>query len=239
MTALAKLRTELKALGSPERAVGASRFFKTGKGEYGEGDVFLGVTVPALRKLARAHRELAIADSETLLGSKIHEERLLALVLLVDRFERVEAERKAIFELYLRRIDRVNNWDLVDASAAPIVGGWLQDRDRKLLDRLARSEHLWSRRVAMVATYHFIRAGESDDALRIATILLHDGHDLMHKAVGWMLREVGKRVGLAPLRGFLREHAAVMPRTMLRYAIERMGVEERGKWMAAKERARG
>ena len=234
---IAKLRADLRKVASAERAVVSARYFKTGKGEYAEGDVFIGVPVPEVRKVARAHRELPLSDVDALLRSKVHEERQAALVILVDRFGRAKKDpelREQIAKLYLDRLDFVNGWDLVDGSAPQILGAWLVDRDRKLLDRLAASKHLWSRRVAMIATQHFIKQGEADDALRIAAKLVHDEHDLMHKAVGWMLREVGEYVDLALLRAFLRTHAATMPRTMLRYAIEKFPEKERQKYLRGK-----
>ncbi len=229
------IRAALRAHATPERAAASARYFKTGKGEYAEGDVFVGVGLPEIRRIARDAREAPLAELDRLLRSKVHEERLTALIVLALKFRRSknEAQRREIFELYVRRIEFVNNWDLVDTSAPEIVGGWLLDRDRKVLVRLAKSPHLWSRRTAMVATYRFIRAGQSADALRIAEILLRDPHDLIHKAAGWMLREVGQRVDLAQLRGFLEEHVSIMPRTMLRYAIERLPEAERKRWMAA------
>lgn len=222
------LRTQAR----PARVAAALWFFKCGPGEYGEGDRFIGVTVPAQRIVARRFRELPIKESETLLTSPIHEERLTALFVLVDQFTRGDDRtRGQIFRLYMRRLRFVNNWDLVDSSAAQIVGGWLADKPRDLLDRLARSKHLWSRRVAMIATLHFIQRGDHRDAIRIATILVNDQHDLIHKATGWMLREVGKRASPAALTAFLNRHAATMPRTMLRYAIERLPEAERRRWM--------
>jgi 3-methyladenine DNA glycosylase AlkD len=237
MATIAKVRADLRKVASAERARVSAGFFKTGKGEYGEGDVFIGVAVPDVRKIVRAHRELPLDDVDALLRSKVHEERLVAVLLLVDRFARAKkdpAQRTAIAELYLDRLEFVNSWDLVDSSAPHIVGAWLVDRDRTLLDRLARAKALWPRRVAMIATQYFIRNGEADDALRIAHALVADPHDLMHKAVGWMLREVGTSVDLELLRGFLRTHAATMPRTMLRYAIEKLPEAERKRWMALK-----
>lgn len=228
------VRAALRALASPERAVAAARYFKTGKGEYGEGDVFLGVSVPNVRKVAKRHRDLELASVERLLASVVHEERLVALLVLVHQFRRAagdSAAREAIFRLYLRRIDRINNWDLVDTSAPDIVGGYLHGQPKDILDELAASSHLWSRRVAMLACFHFIREGDATDALRLAERLVGDEDDLMHKAVGWMLREVGGRVGLEPLREFLTKHAATMPRTMLRYAIEKLPEAERQKWL--------
>jgi 3-methyladenine DNA glycosylase AlkD len=232
-----QVRAALQALHDPERALGSARFFKTGKGQYGEGDRFLGITVPAQRVVARAHRGLPPAEIEALLASPIHEERLTALLILVDTYARGElATKQECFDLYLRNLAWVNNWDLVDSSAHLIVGDWLASRDRRILRELARSTTLWERRVAMVATLAFIREGESDDAFAIATLLLGDTEDLMHKAVGWMLREVGKHSSEEALRGFLKEHAAEMPRTALRYAIERFPAEERKAWLAVKRR---
>jgi 3-methyladenine DNA glycosylase AlkD len=221
------LRRELRALAHPERALGVARFFKTGKGEYGAGDKFLGINVPALRKIARKFRELPLADAESLLLSRWHEERLCALIILVAQFERgTETERQAIFNFYLAHTDRVNNWDLVDASAPYIVGGWLVGRTRDALDRLALSESMWERRIAMVATLWFIRRGELADTFRIAKTLLDDQEPLLHKAIGWMLREAGKK-DEPELIAFLREHYAELPRTTLRYAIERFPAERR------------
>ncbi len=237
----ATARAALRSLATSARAKAAARYFKTGEGEYGEGDVFIGVSVPDVRKVARAHAALPIAEVDDLLCSKVHEERLLALVLLVRRFERAKDpdERRAIFDLYLSRLEHVDNWDLVDSSAPQIVGGWLSSRrDRRVLDRLAGSRHLWSRRVAMLATLHFIRDGESADALRLAEVLLADEHDLIHKAVGWMLREVGQRVGPGELRAFLSAHASDMPRTALRYAIEKLPEPERKRWLAVSRSSR-
>ena len=189
--------------------------------------------MPEQRVVARRFRRLSLAEADALLTSPIHEERLTALLILVDQFTQAKDERtrRAVFRLYVKRLPFINNWDLVDSSAGPIVGGWLADKPRDLLDRLARSTHLWSRRVAMIATSFFINRGDASDAVRIATLLLDDRHDLIHKAAGWMLREVGKRASLAELRDFLGAHAATMPRTMLRYAIERLPAEERARWM--------
>jgi len=223
----------LRQFGSPERAVGVARFFKTGKGEYGEGDVFLGCTVPECRLVAKEFRALPLAEVDKLVTSRIHEERLVGLIIMVSQFERSsdEAVRRKVFQLYRKRMAFVNNWDLVDGSASYIVGAWLADKPRGLLDTLAKSKSLWDRRIAMVATFHFIRNGESDDAIRIAGLLVNDRHDLIHKAVGWMLREVEKRASAEALEKFLRRHAATMPRTMLRYAIERLTPAQREMWM--------
>lgn len=211
----------LRAMGSPEAAVFAARYFKTGPGQYGEGDVFLGIRVGPLRQLARELKELPEAEVLTLLRSKFHEARLLALLILTRTATRGDsATRARVYDLYLGHTKYVNNWDLVDTSARDIVGGYLHDRDRSPLDRLTQSERLWERRIAVVATWYFIGRGEFDETLRIVERLLNDRHDLIHKAAGWMLREVGKRDRTA-LEGFLKRHQRTMPRTMLRYAIER------------------
>jgi len=232
-----QVRRALQGLASPARAAGVAAFFKVGAGEYGEGDRFIGVTVPDQRRVVRQFRAIEIDEADVLLMSPIHEERLTALLILVDQFNNTAdpSIRKRIFQRYMRRLKFVNNWDLVDSSAEHIVGGWLFDKPREaLLSKLARSKHLWSRRVAMLATFHFIKHGESNDALQIARMLLSDSHDLIHKAVGWMLREAGKRVSVEDLRGFLQANAANMPRTTLRYAIERLSPDERARWLAVK-----
>jgi len=231
-----ELRLALARLASPARAKSSAGFFKTGPGQYGEGDRFLGVTVPQQRALVRRFA-LPLAECVALLQGGAHEERLTALCFLVRLFERARSapEREAVVEAYLANLRWVNNWDLVDSSAPQILGAWLQDKSRALLHRLARSPVLWERRVAILATFHFIYQGESAETLALAAKLLGDPEDLLHKAVGWMLREVGKRVSLADLRGFLSQHAARMPRTALRYAIERLPAAERKRWLAARE----
>jgi 3-methyladenine DNA glycosylase AlkD len=221
----------LRELAGPERAKTSQSFFKTGPGDYGEGDRFLGVTVPQIRRVAAEFRELSMARIEKLLHSRWHEERLLALVIATGQYARHEARRAALFRLYLKNLVHINNWDLVDLSAPLIVGAHLRERSRSLLRRLARSRSLWQRRVAIVATQYFIRKGEFDETLRLAKMLLRDEHDLIHKATGWMLREVGKR-DRAALEGFLDDHAAEMPRTMLRYAIERFPPRLRRRYLA-------
>jgi 3-methyladenine DNA glycosylase AlkD len=229
---LTAVRNALRDAGSPKDAVFLQRFFKTGPGQYGEGDQFLGIRVPATRTLARRFADLPLPDVEKLLHDKFHEARLLALVLLVGRYERGDdAERQRVYRLYLANTDRINNWDLVDLSAPNIVGAHLETRSRAPLDKLATSKSLWERRIAIVATYWFIRLRQFDDTFRIATALLDDKHDLIHKAVGWMLREVGKRDESA-LERFLDRHAKTMPRTALRYSIERMTPERRRHYMA-------
>lgn len=211
----------MRTLADPSRAAGAQRYFKTAPGEYGAGDQFLGIRVPILRRLAREYEALSLRDASTLLKSRWHEERLLALFVLIRQYRRSDAAgRSAIYRRYLKNAARINNWDLVDCSAGQIVGAQLLDGDRRVLRRLARSPVLWRRRMAIIATSHYIERGEFDETLRIARMLLDDPHDLIHKAVGWMLREVGKRDRAVEER-FLRRHASRMPRTMLRYAIER------------------
>lgn len=229
---LAALRAEIKELGDPARAVHSLRFFKTGPGQYGEGDKFLGLTVPVMRGLVRKYRGLDDAVALELLESPWHEERLVALLLLVDGYERGdEARRKRIHRVYLANTGRINNWDLVDCSAEYVVGAHLEASDIALLDRLARSKAMWERRIAIVSTFHFIKRDEFGPTLRIAKLLLRDSHDLIHKAVGWMLREVGKR-DRKTLDGFLAKHYAQMPRTMLRYAIERHPERVRKQYLA-------
>jgi 3-methyladenine DNA glycosylase AlkD len=220
-TSLATVRRELEALANPADAVFLQRFFRTGPGEYGEGDRFLGIRVPVIRRLVRQYRELPLKSVISLLHSPWHEARLLALLLWVEQYRRGgPAEREAIHQAYLANTRRINNWDLVDTSAEHIVGAHVAPADISLLVRLAHSVSLWERRIAILATFHWIRRGESGPALRIAEMLLRDPHDLIHKATGWMLREVGKR-DQERAEEFLRVHAATMPRTMLRYAIER------------------
>jgi len=231
------IRKRLRQLADPSDAAFLQRFFKTGPGQYGEGDKFLGTRVPAVRRVAREVRGLPLDEIEQLLDEQWHEVRLLAVILLGDAYKRGSpAERGAIFRLYLRKARRINNWDLVDLSAPNVVGAHLVARSRERLDRLARSRILWERRIAIIATQAFIRRGEFDDTLRIARLLMHDRHDLIHKAVGWMLREVGNR-DRAVLESFLDEHAHEMPRTMLRYAIEKLPPRDRKRFMAARAAA--
>lgn len=221
------MRTGLRACASASDARALRWFFKTGPGEYGEGDVFIGVRVPAIRRLAAAFSSAGPEEVASLLASPIHEERLLALCVLVRQFEKgTESDRDRIYRFYLANTDHINNWDLVDLSAPNIVGTRLLDRSRAPLDRLAGSSSLWERRIAIVATHTFIRIRQFDDTLRIADRLLADPHDLIHKAVGWMLREVGKR-DQATLEAFLLSRYRRMPRTMLRYAIERFAEPRR------------
>ena len=226
-------RTKLNELASPEVAASSAHFFKTGPGQYGEGDTFIGVRVPALRKLARECRALPLTEIEVLLRSPVHEERLLALLVLVLGVGKCDDDhRKVVYDFYLGNTQHVNNWDLVDTSAPAIVGGYLRDKPRQPLVRLAKSASLWERRIAVVATQHFIRLDEFDDTLAISRLLLSDKEDLIHKATSWMLREVGDRDEVA-LEAFLDEHGSVMPRTMLRYAIEKFSPERRRAFLDA------
>lgn len=228
---LKQLRKDLRALADPEDAKHLQRFFKTGPGEYGEGDVFLGIRVPVLRKLAQWHNDLPQKDTWTLLKSKYHEERLLALFLLINWYKRgTPREQGAIYRGYLKHTRYINNWDLVDLSAYHIVGAYLEDKDKTPLTRLARSPDLWERRIAMLSTFYYIRKGSFTEPLRLAALLLRDEQDLVHKAVGWMLREVGNR-DLAKEEAFLRRHYQRMPRTMLRYAIEKFPERKRLRYL--------
>ncbi len=228
----ASVSAELRAIADPERASNSAWFFKTGPGQYGEGDVFIGVTVPKQRQVARKYAHLPLSEIEKLLASAIHEERLTALITLANQYKRGDQEEKQlIFDFYLANTHYINNWDLVDSSASYIVGAHLLDKDRTILYELARSSDLWERRIAIIATAAFIACGQSKDTFAIAEVLLTDTHDLIHKAVGWMLREVGKSCGQEVLEGFLRAHYRVMPRTMLRYAIEKFDEPLRQKYL--------
>ena len=232
---VASIRTRPRALGNASDARFLQGFFRTGPGEYGEGDRFLGVRLPPLRALARELRGAPLDAIEKLLHEPWHEARLLALIVLGDAYQRgTPAERDAIYRLYMRSTAYVNNWDLVDSSAHRIVGPHLDGAKRRTtLRRLAKSKLLWERRIAAIATMHYIKSGAVDDSLAVAELLLHDEHDLIHKAVGWMLREVGKKAP-ARLDAFLDAHAHDMPRTMLRYAIERMPKRKRKRYMSAR-----
>ena len=227
-------RIKLKSLASPAAAKAAARFFKTGPGQYGEGDTFIGIKVPTLRTVSRSFRSLPLDEIGALLNSPIHDERHLALMILVLQATKCdEAHRKRAFDLYLSNMQFINNWDLVDCSAPQVVGGFLMTEPREPLFGLARSKGLWERRIAIVSTQHFIRHGEFDATLAISRILLGDKEDLIHKATGWMLREVGKK-DQSVLEGFLDRHGAVMPRTMLRYAIERFPPDRRRAYLQGK-----
>lgn len=225
------LKAELKGLADEKKAAGYSRFFKTAPGEYGHGDRFYGITVPVQRKLAKKYQGLTFQELSRLLSSKIHEERFLALAILVLNFQKAEKsaaspEKERIYTYYLDHVEFINNWDLVDTSAPHIVGTYLLGKDRGVLYEFARSNHLWKKRISILSTLAFIRAGEFQDTIDIAKILLKDEHDLIHKAVGWMLREMGIR-NKKLLQAFLKDHLSQMPRTMLRYAIEKFPEKER------------
>jgi len=225
------VKEQLLAFGSPQKAADSLRFFKTGKGEYGEGDQFIGCTVPETRSVAKACKKIPLEEVNILLDDPYHECRFCALVILTERFKKAEEEeRKEIFQFYLDNRRRVNNWDLVDISAYNIVGEWLVDKERSLLYRLAASENLWEQRIAVVSTLAFIRKHDFDDTLKLSAMFLTHRHDLMHKACGWMLREAGKRDEKV-LTGFLDLHCTRMPRTMLRYAIERLSPDQKRSYM--------
>jgi 3-methyladenine DNA glycosylase AlkD len=219
---LDNLKKELESISDKKQAALLQRFFKTGPGEYGEGDIFLGLKVPVQRSVAKKHNDFSLSDVQSLLSSKIHEHRLIALLILMQKFDTAEeAARKQIFELYLKNTHNINNWDLIDLSAPNIIGNYLLDKDRSVLYKLAKSNSIWEKRISMLATFEFIANKETKDALAIAEILVNDKHDLIQKAVGWMLRELGKRVSQEEEEKFLKKHYKTMPRTMLRYAIER------------------
>lgn len=217
-----KIQQDLKKLANKNQAINLAHFFKTGPGQYGEGDKFMGIKVPQQRELVKKYySKITIAETEKLLRLPYHEARLTALLILVAKFKRADIkEQKQIFQIYLKSTKYINNWDLVDLSAPNIVGAWLCDKNRAVLYKLARSKDLWEKRIAILATFYFIREKDFTDALQIAKILLADKHDLIHKAVGWMLREVGKRHTTTEEK-FLKQHTRAMPRTMLRYAIEK------------------
>lgn len=231
---LEEIRSRLRKLASKETAEILQRFFKTGPGEYGEGDRFIGIKIPSLRILARDGQDAPLKVVAALLRSKVHEERTLALMILVRRFNKAtEAARKELYEFYVEHIRFINNWDLVDGSAPYIVGPYLLERDRTPLYHWARSTSLWERRIAMLSTFYFIRQNDFADALKISELLLRDEHDLIHKAIGWMLREIGKR-DLATEEAFLKKHYQRMPRTALRYAIERFPETTRKRYLLGK-----
>jgi 3-methyladenine DNA glycosylase AlkD len=235
---LSALTHDLRSRSDPEKAAFLPRFFKTGPGQYGEGDVFWGVTVPEIRMVVKTYPDLPLADVERLLKDPVHEMRLTGFLILVAQYEAAKKDpllRQKIVDFYLAHARKANNWDLVDASAHKILGAHLQaSGGTAMLDTLARSENLWEQRIAMVATLACIRAGDTAPCFRIAALLLRHPHDLMHKASGWMLREAGKK-DPEGLRAFLEKHASTMPRTMLRYAIEKMDAEERQRYMRMKE----
>lgn len=224
---LVQIKNDLNALRNPKKQKILSSFFKTGKGQYGEGDVFLGIPVPQQRKVARNYYDISLNDLQELLNSRIHEYRLTALVILVAKYNRANIEKKlSIFNFYLENTKNIDNWDLVDISAPKIVGEFLSNKDKKILYKLARSKNLWERRISILSTFTFIKSNFFEDALKISKILLNDSHDLIHKAVGWMLREIGKRDQNVEEQ-FLKKYCPNMPRTMLRYAIEKFDEKKR------------
>ena len=228
----ADLERALKAAANPKRAAFMARYFRTGKGEYGEGDVFLGIPVPVLRKIALQHRSLPLADIKTLLGSRFHEHRAAAVEILAAQYKRGdEKQRRQIVRFYVGNTRGINNWDLVDVSCRPILGEHLKTNPRTILDKLCRSRNVWERRMAVVSTMSLVWAGDLDDALRISAALLSDPHDLMHKAVGWVLREAGRK-DRGRLLGFLKANYAGIPRTTLRYAIGHFPPDQRKKLLA-------
>ena len=227
------IQTELKWLGNKEYAARLRKYFKTGKGEYGEGDRFLGIQVPVLRKIAKKYRKISIGEASELVKSQFHEERLFSLLVLVDLFKRAnDKDKKKIYTVYLSNTKFINNWDLVDASAGHIVGAYLLTRDKKPIYVLARSKNIWERRISIMSTSYFIKYNRFVDTLNIAEMLLGDEEDLIHKAVGWMLREIGKRDFELEER-FLGKYYKSMPRTMLRYAIEKFPEEKRKSYLKA------
>ena len=225
---LENIKSDTNKLKNPEKAKLLAGFFKTGKGEYGEGDKFLGLMVPQQRSVAKKYRDLKLSDVQSLLKSKFHEYRLIGLLILVHQYEKTDDDkvRTKIVSFYLKNTDYINNWDLVDLTAPKILGHWSLNHDRKILYKLAKSESLWERRISILATFTFIKNNQFDDVLKLSALLLTDSHDLIHKAVGWMLREIGKR-NQSIEENFLKKHYKTMPRTMLRYAIEKFPEKKR------------
>ena len=231
---LTEIRKEISKQKNPTQAVNLQRFFKTGKGQYGEGDIFYGIKVPEQRMIAKQFKNLALDDLKTLILSKVHEERLIAAFILVDQFKSGdEKKKKIIFNFYIKNRKGINNWDLVDLSAPKIVGAYLIDKEKDLLYKFAHSKDLWEKRISIISTQAFIREHFFEDTLKISEILLNDKHDLIHKAVGWMLREVGNR-DMETEEEFLRRHYKKMPRTMLRYAIEKFPEQKRVAYLRGK-----
>lgn len=228
---LKNIRKELTRLSNKEYAARLQKYFKTGKGEYGEGDRFMGIRVPNVRKIAKKYGNISIAEASRLIKSPFHEERLFSLFVLVDIFKKSnDNDKTRVYDLYMANTKFINNWDLVDASAGRIFGAYLFTRDRKPIYESAKSENVWERRISIMATSYFIAHNEFTDTLKIAEILLNDREDLIHKAVGWMLREIGKKDPELE-EDFLRKHCADMPRTMLRYAIEKFPESKRKKYL--------
>ena len=227
-----KAREEIRALANKEIAQHSLRFFKTDKGEYGHGDLFLGVRAPQIRLIAKKHIDISITDMKTLIQSKYHEERFLGLIILVNKYAKTKDKknRNQLYKIYVSSFKYINNWNLVDVTCPHVTGKHLIDKDRTILYKWAKSEDLWAKRIAMVSTFSFIRKNDLEDTFKIAEILLHDEHDLIHKVVGWMLREAGKR-DLKREETFLKKYYKTMPRTMLRYAIEKFPETKRQKYL--------
>ncbi|MFY7910163.1 MAG: DNA alkylation repair protein [Emticicia sp.] len=227
---------DLQAIATPQRAEASAWFFKTGKGQYGEGDVFIGVTNPDLRAVCKKYVSLKFDALQELLDSEIHEYRMAALIILVEQMKKAKTaeKRSEIYDFYLDNAYRINNWDLVDCSARDVVGFYLFDKDRSVLYDMARTEHLWTQRIAIIATHYFINKKQFLDTLRISEILLSHKHDLIHKAVGWMLREAWKKGADEPVEAFLEQNIGRIPRTALRYAIEKMSDERKKYFMTLK-----
>jgi 3-methyladenine DNA glycosylase AlkD len=227
-----KAREEIRALANKEIAQHSLRFFKTDKGEYGHGDLFLGVRAPQIRLIAKKHIDISITDMKTLICSKYHEERFLGLIILVNKYAKTKDKknRNQLYKIYVSSFKYINNWNLVDVTCSHVTGKHLIDKDRTILYKWAKSEDLWTKRIAMVSTFSFIRKNDLEDTFKIAEILLHDEHDLIHKAVGWMLREAGKR-DIKKEETFLKKYYKTMPRTMLRYSIEKFPETKRQKYL--------
>jgi 3-methyladenine DNA glycosylase AlkD len=236
---MTKITDELQAIATPERAKASAWFFKTGKGQYGEGDVFIGITNPDLRAICKNHKHLIFSELQELLNNPIHEYRMAALFILVEQMKKAKAIGEAdvsqeIYEFYLDNVYNINNWDLVDCSARDIVGAYLFNKDRSILYDMARTDHLWTQRIAIVSTHYFINQKQFFDTLKISEILLSHKHDLIHKAVGWMLREAWKKGGNEQVESFLEQNISRIPRTALRYAIEKMSDERKKYFMTLK-----
>ena len=229
MQKLSNFKKDFRKLEKPNRQKSLQIFYKTKIGEYGEGDIFLGMSVPESRNMAKKYRDLSLEDTEKLLNSKIHEERLVALFILIYKYQKTP-EKNQVVRMYLKNSTKINNWDLVDASAPKILGAHLLDKDKSILYKFSRSKNLWEKRIAIVSTRTFIWNDQFKDALKISEILLNDKHDLIHKAVGWMLREIGKK-DMKVLETFLKKHYKKMPRTMLRYAIEKFPEKKRKSYL--------
>jgi 3-methyladenine DNA glycosylase AlkD len=227
-----KAREEIRALANKEIAQHSLRFFKTDKGEYGHGDIFLGIRAPKIRLIAKKHIDISITDMKTLIQSKYHEERFLGLIILVNKYAKTKDKknRNQLYKIYVSSFKYINNWNLVDVTCPHVTGKHLIDKDRTILYKWAKSEDLWTKRIAMVSTFSFIRKNDLDDTFKIADMLLQDEHDLIHKAVGWMLREAGKR-DIKKEETFLKKHYKTMPRTMLRYSIEKFPETKRQKYL--------